>query len=343
MGLKKTFGGKAALEGITFSVPEANLVTILGPSGSGKTTLLRCIAGVETPDEGTISINDRVVFDGSRASVPPEKRGIGMVFQSNALWPHLTVRKNVAYPLEIRNDRDTMAKVDDVLALLKIGSLGDRYPNEISGGEQQRVAIARAIVYKPSVVLLDEPFSNLDTPLRESLRDELRQLQVRLKMTMLYVTHERVDALSIGDSMAVLSDGRMMAFGSPSQLVTAPPNSYTAQFVGGMLALPGVSARQGHGIRVKTQYGEFMVSDGPEGKVAFCIPPTSMKIAEDGKGSLEGTVTGTVMRPSGVYGVRVSTGAGVVELTLHGGPLRLAPGQGVMLDFDPAACLVLPR
>jgi len=343
-GLRKVFGAKAALDGVSFEIPDGRLATILGPSGSGKTTLLRCISGVESPDDGTVSIGGRIVFDRqSGVNVPPEERGIGMVFQSNALWPHMTVRGNVSYPLEIRKDKGVTAKVNDVLALLKIDTLADRYPSEISGGEQQRVAIARAIVYNPSLVLLDEPFSSLDVPLRESLRDELRQLQLRLKMTMLYVTHERVDALSLGDTMVVLSEGEMMAHDVPAELLSKPPNSYVARFVAGMLALDGTSVRKPGGVTVGTRYGAFEVLDpgSPEGKVVLCIPQSSITLSEEGVGQVRGTVAGTVVRPSGVFGLRVSTQEGPVEINVRERPPVQGPGDTVYLKVDSSRCIVL--
>ena len=343
-GLGKMFGAKAALDNVSFEIPDGQLATILGPSGSGKTTLLRCISGVESPDDGTVKIGDRVVFDPTnRVNVPPEERGIGMVFQSNALWPHMTVRGNVSYPLEIRKDKGVAAKVNDVLSLLKIEALADRYPSEISGGEQQRVAIARAIVYSPSLVLLDEPFSSLDVPLRESLRDELRQLQLRLKMTMLYVTHERVDALSLGDTMVVLSEGRLIAHGVPSELLSKPTNSYVARFVAGMLTVQGTSVRKSGGVIVSTGYGTFEIQDtgAPEGKVVLCVPQSSITLSEERFGQIKGTVTGTVVRPSGVFGLRVSTQDGPIEINVHEGPPALGPGDTIFLKVDASRCIVL--
>jgi iron(III) transport system ATP-binding protein len=344
--LTKRFGTFTALDGVTFDVPDGKLLTLLGPSGSGKTTLLRCLAGVDRPDAGVIKIGSKVVFDGSRGvDSPPESRGIGMVFQTNALWPHMTVKKNVAYPLEIRGEKGKEQKVSEVLDLLKIGGLANRYPSEISGGEQQRVAIARAVVYSPSLVLLDEPFSNLDAPLRESLRDELRELQLRLGMAMVYVTHERVDALSLGDEMAILSEGRLMARGAPEALLRSPPNSYTAKVLGGMLVLDGTASKvQGGSVSVETRYGRFEVnsSDAPSGKVKLCVPPSGCKLEPNaGVGRVPGTFTGIVRRPSGSFGVRVTTESGVVEVHADSPPTGFKPGSPVFLSIESQKCLVL--
>ena len=330
---------------MSLMIPDGKLATILGPSGSGKTTLLRCIAGVEDPDAGVINIGTTTVFDSDKGiNVPPEDRGVGMVFQSNALWPHLTVKRNVSFPLEIRGDRDWEQKALEALDLLKIKGLADRYPSEISGGEQQRVAMARAMVYRPSLVLLDEPFSSLDAPLRESLRDELRQLQLRMGMTMLYVTHERVDALSLGDSMIVLSEGRVMAFGTPESLIAHPPNAYCAVFVAGMIAVDAEAFLVPSGVRVSTSFGTFELKGESQaaGTAKLCIPPSALELTEEAEGSIPGVAAGTVRRPTGAAGVRVSTQGGVVELIVHGGGPLPAPGEKVFMRVDPSRCMVLP-
>lgn len=341
--LTKGFGGTPAVDDVSFDLEEGRLLSILGPSGSGKTTLLRCIAGIEKPEKGSIQIGGRLVFDAEGdVDVPPEERGLGMVFQAGALWPHMTVRKNVAYPLEIRGDKEADPKVDEVLKLLNIEKLDRRYPSEISGGEQQRVAIARAIVYRPSLVLLDEPFSSLDAPLRESLRDELRQLQLKLGMSMLYVTHERVDALSLGDLMLVLSGGRVLADGPPTYLLKNPPNSYTARFLGGMLVLDADLGAGDESV-VSTKYGKLPSPAGSraKGRLKLCVPPSAITVDGDSASfGIPGTVTGVVRRPSGSVGIRVSTEDGAVELSRDESHYR-APGEKVLLSFDPQKCLLL--
>ncbi len=344
-GLSKRYGTSSALEGITFEVPDGKILSVLGPSGSGKTTLLRCIAGVEEPEAGRIVVGSRVVFDASEGvNVPPEERGIGMVFQSNALWPHMTVKQNVAYPLEVRGEKETGAKVAEVLKLLKMERLESRYPGEISGGEQQRVAIARAIVYRPSLVLLDEPFSSLDVLLRESLRDEIRQLQLKYEMNMVYVTHDRVDALSLGDITGVLADGRIMACGPSDDLMTSPPNSYTARFLGGMLVLDGNGAPTAPGVlRVDTELGTFNVPSARlAGKLKLCIPPSACSVARGPTESgLDAVVTGVVRFPSGRRGIRASTLAGVVEVPLENEASPTSPGDNVRLALDLRKVLAL--
>ncbi len=342
-GLTKRFGPSPVVDGVSFDVPDGELLTIVGPSGSGKTTLLRCIAGVESPEAGSITIGSRLVYEApGRVNVPTENRGIGMVSQASALWPHMTVKKNVSYPLEVRGDADADEKVSEVLSLLEMEGLAGRYPSEISGGEQQRVAIARAIVYRPSLVLLDEPFSSLDALLRESLRDDLRQLQLKLGMTMVYVTHDRVDALSLGDLTGVMSAGRLIAYGPPDSLLSSPPNSYTAKFLAGMLVLDADAESAPGGLRVKTELGAFDVpSSGGAGKAKLCIPPSACQIVGKGDATgVPGTVAGIARFPSGYLGVRISTGGGTIEVHSDS-KVKFKPGDSVKVVFDPKRCFVL--
>lgn len=342
-GVSKAFGELKALEDVSFDVPDGELVSVLGPSGSGKTTLIRCVAGVETPDHGSIRIGEDLVYDSAgRVSIPPERRGVGMVHQSYALWPHMTVAENVAYPLRIRNDPDMVSKVNSILDMLGLTSMAKRYPYQVSGGEQQRIAIARAVVYNPKVVLLDEPFSNLDLPLKETLRDELKRLQRRLKLTVVYVTHDQTDALSLGDSVIILDKGRLVTSGDPASLVESPPNSYTARFLGGMLVLDGEARVAGDTLVVETDAGKLTLTNkgAPVGRVKVCVRPSSLSLSEGGQ--LEGTVTGVVRKPSGETAVRVNTSAGSVEVkTWRGSEQGPNMGSTVRLSISPEGCLLL--
>src|SRR5690242_1874485 len=201
-------GDKDVLKGVSLTVPSGKVVALLGPSGSGKTTLLRAVAGLETPHRGTIRIGERVFFDAlKRTDLPAEKRGLGLVFQSYALWPHRTVFDNVAYALPLRGtDRaETKARVEKALGQIGLAHLAERYPHQLSGGQQQRVALARALVYEPPVILLDEPLSNLDAKLREEARAWLRQLIVTLGLSALVVTHDQVEAMAIADHITLLN------------------------------------------------------------------------------------------------------------------------------------------
>ena len=297
----KRFGETTAVEHVSFEVERGGFVTLLGPSGSGKTTLLRCIAGVETPDSGTIEIGGRVVFSKERGLVvPPEQRGVGMVYQSYALWPHMTVFDNIAYPLKVRGAKVGIdERVDKVLKMLNMGSMKRRYPHQLSGGEQQRVAFARALVYDPEVLLLDEPFSNLDTPLRERLRDELKMVQHETGITTIYVTHHRIEASSMSDKIVILTGGRVSAIGTPSDLLERPPNPYVASFLAGRLILNGVAHILSDGTTVvQTSAGQLQLSPGnsvSEGKSVWVyVKPSLTRLVRDkrGRNLLGGEVTG---------------------------------------------------
>jgi iron(III) transport system ATP-binding protein len=243
--LWKTFGGPGgvqAVRGLTLEVPPGCFYVLLGPSGCGKTTTLRCVAGLERPDDGAIRIADTVVYAKGRW-VPPEERGVGMVFQSYAVWPHLNVWDNVAFPL--RHGRlhlgraDVERRVEGVLALLRLDALARRPVTALSGGQQQRVALARALALEPRVLLMDEPLSNLDAKLREELRVELKLLARRLGITTLYVTHDQTEALMLGDQVAVLADGEIVQSGTPEALYQAPRHQFVASFLGNMNLLEG--------------------------------------------------------------------------------------------------------
>ncbi|AJG22026.1 ABC transporter ATP-binding protein [Cupriavidus basilensis] len=227
--LTKRFDGTNAVDGIDLAVHEAEFLVLLGPSGSGKTTLLRLIAGLEAPTSGDILVGGRVV-----TGLPPRAHNMAMVFQSYALYPHLSVAGNIAFPLEAqRMPREAIArKVSWAAALFGIGHLLSRKPRQLSGGERQRVALARAVVREPVAFLLDEPLSNLDAKLRTSAREELQQLQRRLATTTIYVTHDQIEALALGDRVAILDHGRVHQLGTPQQVYEQPADTFVATFIG---------------------------------------------------------------------------------------------------------------
>ena len=242
-GLSKNFGANAevaAVSDITLDIANNSFVTLLGPSGCGKTTTLRLIAGYIVPDEGTIEVDGRVVSSAS-AVVSPEARGMGMVFQNYAIWPHKTVFENVVFGLKLRKvpAADAKKKVADALAQVNLAGLEQRYPNELSGGQQQRVALARSLVVEPEILLLDEPLSNLDAKLRERMRTELKELQRRTGITFVYVTHDQAEALALSDRIAVMQLGKVQQFGTPLEVYTKPANRMVADFMGLVNLLPG--------------------------------------------------------------------------------------------------------
>jgi iron(III) transport system ATP-binding protein len=227
------YGGVVAVRGVTFTVGAGEHLTLLGPSGCGKTTTLRAIAGLEKPASGEIRIGGAPVFSAS-VNVPAERRGLSMVFQSYAIWPHMSVFDNVAYGLRVRKrpEAEVTARVREALELVQLGELGARSASKLSGGQQQRVALARAFVFSPSVLLFDEPLSNLDAKLRAEMRVELKELQRRLDVTSVYVTHDLEEALAISDRIVVMRDGVIEQVGTPGEIYDRPRNTFVADFVG---------------------------------------------------------------------------------------------------------------
>ena len=236
VNLRKTYGDAVALERVSITLAEGEFVSLLGPSGCGKTTTLRAVAGFVEPDAGDILIGGRSV-----TGQPPHKRNIGVVFQSYALFPHMTVAGNVGFGLKMRNLTRSEAdpKVDKALDLVGLGHLSGRYPAELSGGQQQRVALARALVIEPQVLLLDEPLSNLDARLRGEMRDEIKSVTDRIGMTTLFVTHDQAEALAMSDRVAVMKDGNIVEVGSPEALSDAPTTAFAAEFLGARTVLKG--------------------------------------------------------------------------------------------------------
>ncbi|HET7880531.1 MAG TPA: ABC transporter ATP-binding protein [Acetobacteraceae bacterium] len=236
------YGDVTAVDSIGFAIAPGEMVTLLGPSGCGKTTTLRAVAGLETPTGGAIQLNGDTVYSASdRRNVPAEKRGVSMVFQSYAIWPHMTVFDNVAYGLRVRKrpQAEVRANVDRVLGLVQMQAFADRPASKLSGGQQQRVAVARAIAFSPSVLLFDEPLSNLDAKLRAEMRVELRELQRRLDITSLYVTHDQEEALAISDRVIVMNGGRIEQIGTPEDIYNRPRSRFVADFVGSANLIEG--------------------------------------------------------------------------------------------------------
>jgi iron(III) transport system ATP-binding protein len=244
------YGDNDILRGVAVTVPPGRVVALLGPSGSGKTTLLRAVAGLETPHRGTIRLGDAVFFDAAqKINLPAEERGLGLVFQSYALWPHRTVFANVAYGLKLRgiNAAETKARVDKSLAQIGLAHLADRYPHQLSGGQQQRVALARALVYEPAIILLDEPLSNLDAKLREEARAWLRQLIKTLGLSALIVTHDQIEAMAIADRITLLNGGLIEQEGTPNELYAQPASLFSAEFMGTNNRIEGTLVANGDG------------------------------------------------------------------------------------------------
>jgi iron(III) transport system ATP-binding protein len=311
-GVDKSYGATPVLRDVSLTVPEGVIVALLGPSGCGKTTLLRSIAGLERIDRGEIRIGDRVVSAPS-AYVLPEKRRVGMVFQDWALFPHLTVAQNVAYGLPRAERKGT--RVAEVLDLVDLPDLGDRLPATLSGGQQQRVALARALAPKPRVLLLDEPFSNLDTALRVQVRSEVHQLLAELEVTTIFVTHDQEEAFVLGDEVAVLHDGRLVQQATPAELYARPATPWVAGFVGDANLVFG----EADGDKASTSVGIVPLEEPAGGTVQVLLRPEELHL-EPANGSGEPTATvelreyyghDTVylVKPEGAPTVRVRAGS----------------------------------
>ena len=274
-GLEKSYGDVEVLRGFELDAERGEFLALLGPSGCGKTTTLRVIAGFERPDAGSIDIGGDRVYDAAASGrwVPPEGRRVGMVFQDYALFPHLSVARNVAFGLP-RNVANRESRVAAALATVGLAGLGERSPDQLSGGQQQRVALARALVPEPEVILLDEPFSNLDAELRASVREDVRQILREAGMTAVLVTHDQEEALSIADRVAVMLEGKIVQDGSPQELYHRPASRTIADFVGDVQFLPGDAS----GRRAKTVLGEIPLHGAFEGPVDVMLRPEMLRL-----------------------------------------------------------------
>jgi iron(III) transport system ATP-binding protein len=345
-----------AVDGISLGVETGKLVTLLGPSGCGKTTTLRCLAGLERPDSGSIVIGDKVVFDSaSRIFVPASDRGIGMVFQSYAIWPHMTVFENVAFPLRVARGRryssaDIKARVHRMLDMVRLGGLERRAATQLSGGQQQRLALARGLVHEPTILLLDEPLSNLDAKLREQMRFELKRLQRSFGITTVYVTHDQSEALALSDEIAVFNAGRIVQRGTPQEIYRHPKTQFVADFVGSANFLSGTArAANGEIAEVETAHGlvrchcadplgagqKVLVTARPEDLILFEGAPP------DGLNVLTGRIANRVFLGE-VVDYIVDLGDG--ELRVRARPeFDFRVGQPVNVGVSPQKCVGLPE
>ena len=344
--LTKRYGALAVVDGVDVTVGDGSLVCLLGPSGCGKTTTLRLIAGFLEPDGGAVIVGGKRV-SAPGAVVPPERRNMSMIFQSYALWPHMTIAENVAYGLNLRKlPKDEIARrVDEILAVTQMSRFARRYPAELSGGQQQRVALARALVVKPETLLLDEPLSNLDANLREEMRFELRRLHDQYRYTTVYVTHDQQEAMTAADRIVVMRDGRIEQMGAPRDIYERPATEFVARFIGGTNILRG-SHLGGNvvrcaGLMLRCGQGE----PAPDGDTAVSIRPHEIRLLEaarsDGANRVRGRVERqTYLGPTRDYLVRLPGEAAVRVVTPH--DLDIPAGREVMVEFPPAQCRALP-
>ena len=308
----KSFGDVEVLKEFTQEFQDGEFITLLGPSGCGKTTMLRIIAGFEKPTSGEVRIDGRVVSS-EKVFVPPEKREIGMVFQSYAVWPHMNVFQNVAYPLKIqkRPRAEIKKRVEDILGVVHLSQYADRMPSQLSGGQQQRVALGRALVAEPKLLLLDEPLSNLDAKLRESMRYEIKDIQKKLGVTVVYVTHDQIEAMTMSDRVFIINRGEIQQIGSPVDIYRRPANQFVADFVGKVNFI-GAAAGDGF-VRLKG-VEQSLRYDGPlTGDVVVAIRPENIKLTAT-EGHLKGTLD-SVFYLGDVNDCRVSVGGAVLRVT----------------------------
>ena len=328
--ITKAFGDNVVLKDFNETFADGEFVTLLGPSGCGKTTMLRIIAGFEKPTSGELYIDDQLV-SGGKDFVPPEKRGIGMVFQSYAVWPHMNVFDNVAYPLRIKKQSRERIKeaVGRVLETVHLSQYAERLPSQLSGGQQQRVALARALVAEPKLMLLDEPLSNLDAKLRESMRFEIKEIQRRTGITVVYVTHDQTEAMAMSDRIFLINQGVVQQSGTPQEIYNQPANQFVADFLGKVDFFKG-EVTGGH-IVFPSMNGQSLPYSGERtGKVEAAIRPENLFFAEDGP--LSGTIE-TIYYLGDVTDCRVRVGKELIRVIAGGWQAgSLHTGQEVHLQ-----------
>ncbi|MGZ3287183.1 MAG: ABC transporter ATP-binding protein [Xanthobacteraceae bacterium] len=348
--LRKEFSaGRPAVDGVSFHVPTGEIVVLLGPSGCGKTTTLRCVAGLEHSTAGRISIGGRLVSSpADGVQVPARLRNIGMVFQSYAVWPHMTVRQNVAYPLRHRRvpRAELERKTGDVLALVGLSEFADRSVVSLSGGQMQRVALARSLVYEPQLLLLDEPLSNLDAQLRLRLRDDLRRIIKQAGVTAVYVTHDQAEAVVLGDRIGVMRDGKLLQMATPDEIYNRPADLFVASFTGASSLLTGrVLERNGQfgiieagGQRLKV----LMTPDVKAGEaVKIAVRPENVRLGAQGQAAADNRFTARIagQRYQGTQTIyELAVPGGRLEALELGTSMRHAVGSDVEVVLPPTMC-----
>jgi iron(III) transport system ATP-binding protein len=359
--LTKSFGQDAkdnrvrVLDDVSFHVERGTFFTLLGPSGCGKTTTMRCVAGLESPDGGSITIGATCVFDAAQGlNVPANKRQVGMVFQSYAIWPHMDVFENAAFPLRVSrrlSQADTQRRVERALETVQLGGLARRSATQLSGGQQQRLALARALIVEPDLLLLDEPLSNLDAKLRETMRSELRRLQRDVGVTTIFVTHDQAEALALSDAVAVMNNGTIAQIDAPRTIYERPASSFVASFIGLTNLVPAraPAVTNSAGGVAETSHGPlhcvFGASVRPSEPAVISIRPEAIALVSphgetaDRTNRLEGTIGDSVYVGDSIdYGVHVGQTVFRVRAPAR---QRFTPGEAVALYIGAADCLLI--
>jgi iron(III) transport system ATP-binding protein len=351
--LTKRFGSFTAVDGVTFDVAEGHTLALLGPSGCGKTTILRCLAGLEQPEQGLIEIAGKRVFDQERQiNLMPEHRELGIVFQSYAVWPHMTVAENVEFPLRVRKiaKAERTERVNRILDIVGLGEKRDRSATALSGGQQQRVALARALVHEPRLVLFDEALSNLDAQLREQMRMELKVLQDRLGFTAIYVTHDQVEAFALAEHVVLMNRGRIETQGKPREVFRRPASAFVARFLG--LNVISGTAIAVDGETAQVRLGESLVLRGvvsPEARIkagdaiVACMRREHVTLGRTAAADAPQTFAGRIAAASFLgldeeYVLR----AGGIEMRIVQRAGDIGAGDDVTATLPPQACFILP-
>jgi iron(III) transport system ATP-binding protein len=346
-GLTKRFGSVAVVDNVSLRIDHGQLVCLLGPSGCGKTTTLRLLAGFLEPSDGEIHVGDRVVSSKTR-TLPPEQRKMSMIFQSYALWPHMTVAENIVYGLRLRKlDRDIIAKkLAAILATTKLEILAQRYPGELSGGQQQRVALARALIVEPETLLLDEPLSNLDAHLREEMRFEIRQVHDLLGITTVYVTHDQSEAMTTADLIAVMNAGRIDQLGTPEDIYDRPQSEFVARFIGASNVIKGVARDSNHISFAGATLQVVGATLNPGQSAAVAIRQHDIQLSTRAPQNQENVVKATVTRQVFLGASRdymVETSDGTTLRIVTGTEAAVPRGTEVWLTLPPERCRALSR
>ncbi len=337
--VSKTFGQVTVVEGLNLEVRKGEFLSLLGPSGSGKTTILMMLAGFEGATSGDI------LLDGEKIDhLPPYRRGMGVVFQNYALFPHMSVAENVAFPLEMRGvpKSETRPRVKAALDRVQLGHLADRRPDQLSGGQQQRVALTRALVYEPKVILMDEPLGALDKKLREEMQLEIRELHRRLGLTIIFVTHDQSEALTMSDRIAIFDAGKIAQIGTAGEVYDHPNNRFVAEFIGETNLLDGVvkgpaAVELANGTTIASLDHGYAVGD----RVSVSIRPERLRLDGSGENRLEATISDVVYQGDHL---RLHLDAGALSLVarLERGVAERHAGETVTLSFAAADCSAFP-